>query len=253
MEASEAAQKRFHHYTLATLSHLLALLLHPPPKFLPPDAIVLIIDGLNQLIDIDYPRYQIANTNKSEAQKWQAGRRYALLGSLISALNKIATINNVAVVVSTGCSTRMRHDSGLSAALVPGLGGVEWDGGVWTRLVVFRDFGTRFVGVQKCHGRSVVPREEVGEPGHVIGFHIDREAKVVDHANGGISADVSLPPQPLPQRRPSPEKARKRTIDEVADSEGEDVDEYGWAEIDEDAFVGQNDVGDGQTADSALR
>ena len=39
--------------------------------------------------------------------------------------------------------------------------------------------------------------------------------------------------------RASPVKPRKRNFDEIADSEGEDVDEYGWAETDDDAIAAE--------------
>lgn len=130
---------------------------------------------------------------------------------------------------------------------------MEWDSGVWTRLAVFRDFGARFVGVQKCHGRSVVSREEVGEPGHVISFDINPRGTVIDHDDSNLPSGNSLANTQPPRRQIGPEKARKRTVDEIADSEGEDVDEYGWAEIDEDAFVIQNDLGNGPTANIQIQ
>ncbi|KAI7489514.1 hypothetical protein KC351_g1246 [Hortaea werneckii] len=227
--------KRFRYHTAPTLSHLLALVLHPRPAFPPEGTSLLVIDGLNTLIDLDYPRFPFAGTAKTEQQKWQAGRRYAVLGSLVSGLNKMAVLNNLAVAVSTGCASRTRSDSGLGSALVPGVGGGEWDSGVWTRLAVFRDFGGRFVGVQKCQGRSLIPRGETGETGNVICFEIWESGKIrakeVEASAHSTGVNVLR----------SPAKARKRTIEEVADSEGEDVDEYGWADGDEEALPGSGD------------
>ncbi|KAI7236996.1 P-loop containing nucleoside triphosphate hydrolase protein [Hortaea werneckii] len=227
--------RRFRHHTAPTLSHLLALVLHPRPDFPPEGTSLLVIDGLNTLIDLDYPRFPFAGTAKTEQQKWQAGRRYAVLGSLVSGLNKMAVLNNVAIAVSTGCASRTRSDSGLGSALVPGVGGGEWDSGVWTRLAVFRDFGGRFVGVQKCQGRSLIPRDETGETGTVVCFEIldsgKIRAKAVETSAQFTGVNVLR----------SPAKARKRTFEEVADSEGEDVDEYGWADGDEEALPGSGD------------
>ena len=217
------------------MSHLLAIVLHPRPDFPREGTSLLVIDGLNTLIDLDYPRFPFAGTAKTEQQKWQAGRRYAVLGSLVSGLNKMAVLNNLAVAVSTGCASRTRSDSGLGSALVPGVGGGEWDSGVWTRLAVFRDFGGRFVGVQKCQGRSLIPRDETGETGNVICFEILESGKIrakeVEASAQSTGVNVLR----------SPAKARKRTFEEVADSEGEDVDEYGWADGDEDALPGSGD------------
>ncbi|KAK5117912.1 hypothetical protein LTR85_008686 [Meristemomyces frigidus] len=221
----------FHHTTAPTLSHLLALTLHPRPNFPPEGTSLLVIDGLNTLIDLNYPRFPFAGLSKTEQQKWQTGRRYAVLGSLISALNKLAVLNNIAVLVTTGCASRMRSDSGLGSALAPGVGGGEWDAGVWTRLVVFRDFGGRLIGLQKCQGRSLISREEVGEVGRVVGVEISEHGTLRERmAKKGIE-------QALPLTARSPAKPRKRTYDEVADSDGEDADEYGWAERDEDALA----------------
>ncbi|KAI7267667.1 P-loop containing nucleoside triphosphate hydrolase protein [Hortaea werneckii] len=231
--------KRFRHHTAPTLSHLLALVLHARPDFPPEGTSLLVIDGLNTLIDLDYPRFAFAGTAKTEQQKWQAGRRYAVLGSLVSGLNKMAVLNNLAVAVSIGCASRTRSDSGLGSALVPGVGGGEWDSGVWTRLAVFRDFSGRFVGVQKCQGRSLIPRDETGETGNVICFEIFKSGKIrakeVEASAQSTGVNVLR----------SPAKARKRTFEEIADSEGEDVDEYGWADGDEDALPGSGDETEG--------
>ncbi|KAK5163240.1 uncharacterized protein LTR77_010826 [Saxophila tyrrhenica] len=235
----------FHHVDVPTLSHLLAMILHPRADTIPLGASLLAIDGLNHLLDLDYPRYQIAAPNKTELQKWQAGRRYAILGFLVSGLNKLAVLNNIAVVVTTGCATRMRHDNGLGAALVPGLGGVEWESGISSRIVVFRDFGVRLVGVQKCQGRSLISREEVGEPGHLVAFEITSEGAVTEWMMQ--KADGS-PLKQAVKARASPVKPRKRTADEIADSEGEDMDEYGWADTDDDAFTAEGLVGNGDAS-----
>lgn len=238
---SKTQLTKFRHVTAPTLSHLLAILLHPPPGFFPDDLTLLVVNGANSLVDLDFPRYQLAGPTKSEQQKWQAGRRYAILGSLISAMNKLAMINNMAVVVSTGCSTRMRPDSGLGAALVPGVGGAEWDAGIWTRLVVFCDFNARFVGLQKAQGKNLVSREEVGEVGRIISFDLAKGGGLLEVTG---EESVSAIPLPLMPSKPSPVKPRKRNFDEIADSEDEDVDEYGWLETDEDTIAaeGANDA-----------
>lgn len=128
----------------------------------------------------------------------------------------------------------MRADSGLGVALVPGIGGAEWDGGVWNRLAVFRDFCGRFVGVQKCQGRILISREEVGEAGKLVCFDINpdgilSERQVDKPMDGAVVGG--------PKQRRSPVKPPKRAFDEIADSEEEDVDEYGWIDAHEHALV----------------
>ncbi|KAK5689986.1 hypothetical protein LTR97_012469 [Elasticomyces elasticus] len=226
------------HYRVPTLSHLLAMVLHSQPDFPPSGTTMVVIRGLNTLIDIDYPRILFASAGKSPQQKWQAGRRYAVLGSLIAGLNKLAVLNNVAIVATTGCASRTRSDSGLGSALVPGISGAEWDGGVWNRLVIFRDFHCRFVGVQKSQGRSLIGRQEIGETGKIVAFDVEHDGSVRQQ---GPSS--SLPSEALRKSiSRSPAKPRGRYIDEVADSEGEDADEYGWAETDEDALTADTGV-----------
>ncbi|KAK1810479.1 hypothetical protein LTR12_015170 [Friedmanniomyces endolithicus] len=226
-------RNRFIHHRVPTLSHLLAMFLHPRPDFSSPGTTLLVIEEFHTLVDLDYPRVLFASSGKTQQQKWQAGRRYAVLGTLIAGLNKLAVLNNLAIAVTTGCASRVRTDSGLGSALVPGVGGGEWDGGVWNRLVIFRDFGCRFVGVQKCRGRILISREQIGESGKVVGFTIDADGALRQKGSAGGFAPEDL-------RRKvtrSPTKSRKRAIDEVADSEGEEADEYGWAETDEDALT----------------
>ena len=232
-DSPEGLPRRFHHYTVSTLSHLLALILHPPPGFLPDKTSLLVVEGVNALVDLDYPRYNFASSSKTEAQKWQASRRYGVLGSIASALNKLAVLNSLAVIVTTGCATRQRADSGLGAALVPGIGSTEWDSSIWNRIVIFRDFAGRFAGIQKCQGKTLVSRDDPGDVGKIVGFDIGsagtlRERVVISGPEGGSAA---------PPKRVGPVKPPKRSFDEVADSEDEDVDEYGWADTDEDAVA----------------
>ncbi|EMC93257.1 hypothetical protein BAUCODRAFT_36929 [Baudoinia panamericana UAMH 10762] len=239
----EACMSRFSYRAVPTLSHLLALILHPRDGFVREGTSLLIIDGLNSLIDNDYPRILFASGNKTEQQKWQAGRRYTVLGALVAGLNKLAVIHNLAVIVTTGCASRMRTDSGLGSALIPGVGGAEWDAGVWTRMVVLRDYAGRFAGLQKCGGRSLISREEIGEVGKMVGFDISADGELVELRGRGAQVI------PTAVKR-SPVKPRKRTFDEVADSDGE-VDEYGWAEMDDDALAAEANIDEPTDAGTA--
>ncbi|KAI6876598.1 hypothetical protein KC338_g71 [Hortaea werneckii] len=77
--------------------------------------------------------------------------------------------------------------------------------------------------------------DETGETGNVICFEILESGKIrakeVEASAQSTGVNVLR----------SPAKARKRTFEEVADSEGEDVDEYGWADGDEEALPGSGD------------
>ena len=231
-DAAGNALENLHRLSAPTLTHLLTLVLNPPSNLLAEDTALLVIDNLNTLVDLDYPRAQAVGSNRTDAQKWQANRRYAVLGLLVTGLNKLAAVNNLTVVATTGCAMRTRPDSGLGGALAPGIGGAEWDAGIWNRLVVFRDFAGRFAGVQKCGGKSLIPREEIGEPGRIIGFDIDAGSSALRERQPGQAASGA--PQQA-KVHSSPVKSRKRYFDEVADSDDED--EYGWGEGDEEVFA----------------
>lgn len=229
---------KLQHHSARTLSHLLALILHSPTTFPRQGTTLLVIEDLQTLIDLDYPRMPFGNASRSDQQKWQATRRYAVLGSLVTALGKLAVMHDMAVLVTTGCASRPRHDSGLGAALGPGVGGSEWESGIWSRTVLFRDFNGRFAGVQKCNGRNLTPLDPVGDIRNVTGFEISAggwlKEQVIDLTSSAPRANTRQPSKVAS----SPVNAvRKRNYEEIADSD-EDADEYGWAEKDEDAITG---------------
>lgn len=237
-ETQHDALQRLHHKAMPSLTHLLALILHPQADFPPPKTSLLVVDGLNTLLDLDYPRFhQFGVSSRTEPQKWQATRRYAILGSLISGLNRLAALKDLAVIVSTGCSTRGRSESGLRLALVPGVGGSEWEGGVCNKMVVFRDLGGHLIGLQKVQGRSLISREEVGEPGRILPFVLAGTGALTERSADLTSAALPEKPQLSTTRMSTLNKPKKRVYDEIADSEDEEVDEYGWADADENVLV----------------
>lgn len=249
-KADHTLSHRFHHLSVRTLSHLLALILHPPPLFPPHDTALLVIDDLHSLIDLDYPRKPYGSGSRTEQQKWQAGRRYAVLGSLATALSKLAVLHSMAVIVTTGCSSRMRNDSGQGAAIVPGVGGSEWEGGIWSRTVLFRDSNGRFAGVQKCTGRNLTPLDPVGDIRNVVGFEVSAEGwlreQVIDLTS---SAPDGSQRQPSKTASSPAKVVRKRHYEEIADSD-EEADEYGWAETDENALAGEKVADEHKPADA---
>ncbi|THY93545.1 P-loop containing nucleoside triphosphate hydrolase protein [Aureobasidium pullulans] len=232
---------RFHAYSTHTVAHLLALTLHPPQSFPPPGTALMVIDDLHAIFEVSYPRNR-ANTftsHKSEAARWAAGRRYGIMGTLVSALKKLAALNDMAIVVTTGCATRVRPHSGLGAVLVPGMGGAEWEAGISNRLVMFRDFklgswaqqqqdpeSARYVGLQKVNG---VAFSDEGETGQVVPFVVDK-----DGLKGVINKDSTAGAPVVTLAASSPAKCRKRPYSDVADANtAEGRDEYGWLNGDE--------------------
>jgi hypothetical protein len=159
-------RSRFHHYPVPTLPHLLALLLHPPPSFPPTSTGLIVIDSISTLIESAYQRGHEDRSKKNDAAKWAAGRKYVVMGEMISKLGRIAAINNIAILITSQTHTRIR--SGLGALLLPAISGAEWDSGISTQLVLFRDWpprrntqsnedidrwkGLRYVGAIKVKG-----------------------------------------------------------------------------------------------------
>ncbi|KAK5010589.1 hypothetical protein LTR28_008911 [Elasticomyces elasticus] len=168
----------------------------------------------------------------------------------------------MAVLVTSGCATRIRNDSGLGAVLVSGVAGKEWDEGVASRLVLFRDFVTvppgsqaqqedqekwntcRYAGVQKAAGTTFA---EAGEVGKVVAFVIAEDGL---HSFAFPTARADQPIL-LPSTS-SPAKTRKRTFEEIADSDGEELGsdaEYGW--MDEDRVAAEGLIDEAALAEDA--
>ncbi|OCK77856.1 hypothetical protein K432DRAFT_108266 [Lepidopterella palustris CBS 459.81] len=242
----EEMQGHFHYYTTPTLAHLLAMFVHPPAVFPPPNTSLIVIDSLSTLFDNAYPRNADdgASKSKNDTTRWAAGRKFSVMNELVSKLGRIAAMHNIAVLIT--CQTITRIRAGWGALLLPAMSGVEWDNGISTRLVLFRDWlpgkgkwndcdldrlrRARFVGVVKANGVMLAADE--GGVGTVVPFTI--EASGLCDLNFA-AVDIAPPPLTSPARPP------KRTFAEIADSEDEepDLDEhYGWVEDDEVAAEG---------------
>lgn len=106
------------------------------------------------------------------------------MNDLMSKLSKLAALNNIAVLVTCQTATRMR--AGLGAVLLPALSGTEWDNGISTRLVLFRDWPppahkdmsdadrqllgkVRYAGAIKVNGVTLA---DIGTVGNVVPFTI---------------------------------------------------------------------------------
>lgn len=188
-DKQELQQKasRFDHYTAIDLAHLLTFFIHPTSDFTDANTALVIIDGVSALFDAAYARaYDQPSKKRSDNAKWSTSRKYAVMGDLVSRLQKLATIQNLVVLMTQ--QTRMRIRAGAGALLLPVLSGVEWDSGISTQLVLFRDFPPntstqpkpdllerwnrlRYVGVIKANGISA---EENGRFDTVVPFSIEQ-------------------------------------------------------------------------------
>jgi len=185
-EASlDVMRSHFRHVASTTLAHLLALFIHPPALFPQPNTSLIVIDSLSTLIENAYPR-NIDIKNKAEQLKWAAGRRFAVINELIQTFTRFAALHGIALLIT--CPTMSRIRGGGRALLVPAMSGVEWENGISTRLVLFRDWvpgqakpndtkdadrllRVRFAGVVKTNGVALT---DEGDVGSVVPFMIDK-------------------------------------------------------------------------------
>lgn len=177
---------RFHHHRAPDLAHLLAMLIHPAPEIIHNNTALLVVDSISSLFEAAYSRVHDHPTKKqSETMKWCTSRKYAVMGDLIARMQKLASVHNLVILMTQ--QTRMRVRSGAGAILLPVLSGAEWDSGISTQLVLFRDFPPktttqpapelierwrrlRYVGVIKVNGVSA---EENGRFDTVVPFSIE--------------------------------------------------------------------------------
>lgn len=267
-------QNHFHHFTASTLVHLLALFVHPPSSFPPPNTSLIVIDSLSTLFDNAYPRNadDRASRNRTDATRWAAGRKFAVMNELISTLTKTAALHDIALLITNQTITRIR--SGSRALLVPAISGTEWDNGISTRLVLFRDWvpgqgkwsdanadrlqEARFVGAVKTNGATLANE---GGVGNVVPFTVDCVSQFTTRRAYNIAdayrcsmrrspadllqtglrdlnvAAVDIAPAPVSSQARPP----KRRFAEIDDDEGGEPDSdelYGWVEDDEVAAEG---------------
>lgn len=172
--------------------------MHSPVSFPPQKTGLVIIDSLSTLIDNAYPR-NVEGKNKNDQSRWAAGRRFTVINELISTLSRFAALHDIALLVTCQTITRIRGAS--RALLVPAISGVEWENGVSTRLVLFRDWvrqgkakdaadadrlrKARFAGLVKVNGVSLA---DEGGVGTVVPFAIEnvsqsntRRAYIIGH------------------------------------------------------------------------
>jgi hypothetical protein len=163
------------------------MFIHPSPDFTHDTTALVIIDSVSSIFDVAYSRINDHRSKKQpEAAKWAAARKYAVMGDLISRLQKLASMQDLVVLLTQ--QTRMRIRSGAGALLLPVLSGIEWDNGVSSQLVLFRDFPPkgntqpdpklmerwsrlRYVGLIKINGVSA---EENGRFDTVVPFSIEK-------------------------------------------------------------------------------
>ena len=184
----DEVSSHFHHLTAPTLAHVAALFMHSPASFPPQNTSLVVVDSLSTLIDNAYPRNP-EGKNKNDQSRWAAGRRFTVINELISTFSRFAALHDIALLVT--CQTITRIRGGSRALLVPAISGVEWENGVSTRLVLFRDWvrqgkantadadklhKARFAGLVKVNGVALA---DEGGVGSVVPFVIENVSQSI--------------------------------------------------------------------------
>jgi hypothetical protein len=110
-----------------------------------------------------------------------ASRRLPVIEYMVTALQKLAAMRGLAMVILTPCATRMQAEQG--ATLTPAINARSWEQGISTRIALFRDWlrhdeqlsGARFAALMKSSGTGIryltsdkmdaFELSEVGSPG----------------------------------------------------------------------------------------
>lgn len=240
--------EKLHHFATPSLPHLLALLTHQSTSFPPPDTSLIVVDSISTLFALAFPKTadiasdQQIPVKKSDAAHWASGRRWAVMGDLISKISRLAATKNIAILLTSQTTTRIRSETG--AVLHPAISGTAWDTGISTRVVIFRDWmfrasevgsqgkyipGVRFAGVMKAKGISY---EGVGR---VVTFLIEKDGL---HEVKMDQTEIRLDKSPLLLAT-----SLKRKREEIADSQSEDEEansdrEFDWAGDDDTLTTG---------------
>jgi hypothetical protein len=167
-------EDRFHHHFAPSLAHLIALVHHQTPEFPPSGTSLIVIDDISHLFPVLFSR----NSFKTSSTPRTATTSLQL--TLLGALNRIASTCNLAVVITSHVSTRVRQPNG--ALLVATHGSKDWDEGFSSRLAIFRDFPStvnlnsplddtddpnlvrlRYAGVIKAYGVSKLENDSFSE------------------------------------------------------------------------------------------
>jgi hypothetical protein len=212
---------RFHHYHAPGLAHMLALCHRQKAGFPPEHTSLIIIDDVSLIFPI--PALRPPGTTSSNANRSQGS---IFRSTLLASLSRIASTQNIAVVLTSNVTTRFRQES--RAMLVGSLGGKEWEEPLSSRIALFRDFAPhdlnhetileahedvlfdrlRHAGVLKANGVVTIEHDAFK---NVIPFTI---------SDTGSILPITFPtPSSAPVLIKSPAPVRKRRLDEIPDSE----------------------------------
>lgn len=106
------------------------------------------------------------------------------MGDLITAVGKLAATRNLAVVLTSQTTTRLRLDT--SALLQPAISGMAWESGINCRILLYRDWHPQWDAGLSQERRDVAPDLRFAAVTKFGGVSLDGFGDVVPFAIDGV-------------------------------------------------------------------
>ncbi|KAJ9248133.1 hypothetical protein DTO207G8_7574 [Paecilomyces variotii] len=245
------------YFRAQSLPHLLALLVHPPKEFPPEGTALLVIDTISGSFPSYFPNVTELKSRLSQGRvadnqqlQWLLNRKWNVTSDLANHLNKLATINRMAVLVLNQTHTKIKGQP--RPTLYPALAGGSWETAIYSRIVMYRDWPDpeAYEDVDDFSARRVRFAEITKRSGKVRNLRNDDDIVPFFIEDDGFRELVKRPTLPPSSAvvsssvGPTPAKLRKRKVDEIADSEDDDLEsdgDYGWIESDDAGLLADED------------
>ncbi|KAK5467137.1 hypothetical protein LTS15_000107 [Exophiala xenobiotica] len=252
--------EKFTYLEAHTLPRVLTLFMHPTRTLPSPKTGLIVVDDLSNLLLSSFSRNPkplkaaAPAAIKEKLEKRAAGRRFQIIESLGAAMSKMATLQNMAILVLSNATISLK--GGQKATLKPALSSQAWDTAIYTRIMLFRDFpdddqeaqlskletkALRYAEVQRLARKEVyklpVPfviltdgLRQLDRP-RAKGAEGDDEEEEQEVFVDTSAAEAVQPRPPrvdlplLPDELSQPSQSKKRKATEIADSEDDDDDD----------------------------
>ncbi|KAK5044712.1 hypothetical protein LTR84_010486 [Exophiala bonariae] len=248
-------EDKFDYLEISSFPRLLTLFLHPTPDLPTNETCLIVIDDFSNFILGSFSKDAAATANiktsapvtvQEKLTKKAAAKRFQVIESLATSMSKLAALRNLAIVVLTGTTTNLKVGE-HRGVLTPALASQAWESAVHTRIMLYRDFppddldvepdvleqldaGLRYADVQKLARKEVYtpPTAFIITTGGLQEVNLpdttDYHGPMIVDGNqmSERPSEPDLPPLPL--EIGLPERSRKRSFGEIADSEDEGSD-----------------------------
>ncbi|KAI9795140.1 MAG: hypothetical protein M1816_000162 [Peltula sp. TS41687] len=235
------------HITTPTLPHLLTLLLYPTPDFPPENTSLLVIDSISTISNLAFPRIiddstsegrTASNKKNDAASQWASSRRWAVMGTLISKIGKLAALKNIAILIINQTVARVKAETG--AVLLPAISSTGWDAGVNYRILMFRDWVPPLRPDEASHVSKDVRFASVLRAGGVVYNNLSNAVPFIVGQNGVREVQLARPTLASSSSAAAPSQAAviitsRRRLKRKRDDDEEETDEVGDTESQSEA------------------